>query len=192
MRVRSFIKRPLNTRYVLVTYSFSIVWQCISVTSISSWWHFSLLLFTATTATPILMVICSIVSEAKLWEIIFEGNFSFCSQHMTRNWTFDKLNLFITSEASFKEGSMRHFMQKIDIKELEINRTSLNMCKKLLRSSFWQSWKVFVKENWANIDDSTDRCLQRPLLSAFGEFAQLYLFGQKSVIFPWKTLNEVS
>ena len=37
----------------------------------------------------------------------FWGKFSFCSQNMTRNWTFDKLNIFITSEVSFKEGSMR-------------------------------------------------------------------------------------
>ena len=29
----------------------------------------------------------------------FEGNFSFCSQYMMRNWTFDKFNLLITSEA---------------------------------------------------------------------------------------------
>ena len=50
------------------------------------------------------MVICLLVSDSKLWEIIFEGNFSFCSQYMTRNWTFDKFNLRITSEASFKEG----------------------------------------------------------------------------------------
>ena len=50
------------------------------------------------------MVICSMVSDSKLWEIIFEVNFSFFSQNMTRNWTFDKFNLLITSEASFKEG----------------------------------------------------------------------------------------
>ena len=34
----------------------------------------------------------------------FWGEFSFFSQNMTRNWTFDKFNLRITSEASFKEG----------------------------------------------------------------------------------------
>ena len=54
------------------------------------------------------------VSDSKLWEIIFEGNFSFSSQHMTRNWTFDKLNLFVTSEASFKEGSTRSKRHKIE------------------------------------------------------------------------------
>ena len=51
-----------------------------------------------------LLVICLMVSDSKLWEIIFEVNFSFFSQNMTRNWTFDKFNLLITSEASFKEG----------------------------------------------------------------------------------------
>ena len=50
------------------------------------------------------MVICSLLSDAKWWKIVFEANFSFCSQNRTRNWTFDKFNLFMTSEASFKEG----------------------------------------------------------------------------------------
>ena len=50
------------------------------------------------------MVICSMVSDTKLWEIIFEANFSFCSPNIPKNGTFDKFNLFITSEASFKEG----------------------------------------------------------------------------------------
>ena len=65
------------------------------------------------------MVICLLVSDSKLWEIIFEGNFSFCSPYMTRNWTFDKFNLRITSEASFKEflkNFKRIFKWKIPLK----------------------------------------------------------------------------
>ena len=54
------------------------------------------------------MVICLMVSDAKLWEIIFEGNFSFFSQNMTRNWTFDKFNLFITSEKT-RQNSKYNF-----------------------------------------------------------------------------------
>ena len=47
------------------------------------------------------MVICAMVSDAKWWEIIVEANFLFCNQNVTRNWTFDKFNFFITSEAIF-------------------------------------------------------------------------------------------
>ena len=64
----------------------------------------SVILFTFSQLSKGPMVICLLVSDLKLWEIIFEVNFSFCSQYMTRNWTFDKFNLRITSEASFKEG----------------------------------------------------------------------------------------
>ena len=50
--------------------------------------------------------------------------------------------------------------------------------------TYFCSLKCFLlKETGQTLMIYIDRRLQRPLLSAFGEFAQLYLFGRKSVIF---------
>ena len=78
------------------------------------------------------------------------------------------------------------FLLKINIKELEINKTSLKMYWKLLRSSFWDFWKVFVRQEWANVVRKYRPLLAAPSLIDFWRICSISSFWSKKSNFPKK------